>query len=541
MKIRKCLVGLFCGLALAGCGDGGNEFVATPSSPPGTVSFRTIDGNGNSPLDGGRAGSLFLRHSPVAYADGISAPAGGARQSARVVSNLVASQTNNMPDSGNRTDFLWVWGQFIDHDISLTLVGDEPFPVSVPTGDLFFDPFNTGVQELLFDRSDAASGTGTGVDNPRGFQNMLTAFLDGSVVYGSDQVRADALRTFSDGYLKTSEGDFPPYNTGDLPVDTVGPQEPTSVFLCGDVRANENVGLLSLHTLFVREHNLWATRLAVENPDWTDEQLYQMARKIVGAEIQVITYNFFLPAILGEDALPPYQGYDSGIDPGIDLMFSTAAYRIGHTMVGPSLSRLDANGQTIPEGNLALRDGFFRPERLVTEGGPNPIFRGLANSRMQSVDTRVIDDLRNFLFGPPGSGGLDLLSLNIQRGRDHGLADYNTVREAYGLNRVTQFSDITSDPTQQIALATAFPNVNDIDPWVGFLSEDHLPGSVTGPTLRAILVDQFTRLRDGDKYFYLNDPALNGYRSYLEQLTLSQIILENTGVQLQDNVFFLEP
>lgn len=553
--MKKCLVGFGIVFALSGCGnDAVGGVVTTPATqtvaassmdsstnPPPSVPLitsRTADGTGNSPNDQGSTGSLFLRTSPVAFADGIGTPAGGTRPSARQVSNLIATQNADMPDAGNRTDFLWVWGQFIDHDLALTLVGNEVFDVQVPTNDPFFDPTGTGTQVIFFDRSEPAPGTGTGVANPRGFRNMITAFIDGSMVYGSDQVRADALRTFSNGMLATSEGDFPPLNTANLPVDLIPPQDPTSMFLCGDVRASENVALLSLHTVFVREHNYWARRFAKQYPEMTDEQLYQMARKIVGAEIQVITYSSFLPAILGPDPLPPYQGYDDTVDPGIDLVFSTAGYRLGHTMVSPTFLRLDANGQTIPQGNLELREGFFRGDLLVSEGGLDPVLRGLAVDRMQTVDTRIIDDLRNFLFGPPGSGGMDLLSLNLQRGRDHGLADYNSIREAYGLNPVSFFSDITSDVVLQTALATAYPNVNEIDPWIGFLAEDHLPGSITGPTLRAILVDQFSRLRDGDRFFYLNDPTLVEYLPYFEQLTLSQIIARNTGARLQDDVFF---
>ncbi len=71
----------------------------------------------------------------------------------------------------------------------------------------------------------------------------ITAFLDGSVVYGSDQERADSLRTFSGGLLQTSEGDLLPFNVDGL-ENAGGTFE--SLFLAGDVRANENVALTSI-------------------------------------------------------------------------------------------------------------------------------------------------------------------------------------------------------------------------------------------------------------------------------------------------------
>src|SRR5207237_1083506 len=166
-------------------------------------------------------------------------------------------------------------------------------------------------------RSTYDPATGTVPGNPRQQTNALTAWVDGSVVYGSDPARAAALRTYVGGRLKTSAGDLLPFNTDGLPNANDAHLFPDDqLFLAGDVRANENVELTSLQTLFVREHNRLAAGLAARNPDFGDEQLYQRAREMVGAEIQEITYNEFLPALLGNGALPPYTGYNPLVNPG---------------------------------------------------------------------------------------------------------------------------------------------------------------------------------------------------------------------------------
>lgn len=170
--------------------------------------------------------------------------------------------------------------------------------------------------------------------------------------------------------------------------------------------------------------------------------------------MQVITYNEFLPALLGPNALPPYWHYDWNASPAIFNEFSTAVYRFGHSALSPTLLRLDAALNTIPEGNLPLRDAFFRPDRLVNEGGIEPILRGLASQACSGIDTELVDDVRDFLFGPPGAGGFDLASLNIQRGRDHGLPSYNQTRAALGLATNATFSEVSSDPGVQGRLAS---------------------------------------------------------------------------------------
>src|SRR5262249_7072452 len=201
-------------------------------------------------------------------------------------------------------------------------------------------------------------------------------------------------------------------------------------------------------------------------------------------------------------------------------------------------------GQPVRD-SIPLAQAFFNPE-IIQETGLDPVLKYLASDNAQEIDTQLVDSVRNFLFGPPGAGGFDLAALNIQRGRDHGLADYNSLREAYGLPRVHSYADISSNPDVQARLLAAYgqsdgqDNVDAIDPWLGGLAEDHVPGSSTGPLIRAVLVDQFRRLRDGDRFFYLNNFS-SGELSALTHTRLSDVIKRNTQISnVQDNVFFFK-
>ncbi|MCG8460020.1 MAG: hypothetical protein MI919_27375 [Holophagales bacterium] len=503
---------------------------------------RTIDGSGNNRRNPaiGQAGRPLIRLLSADYGDGVSQPAGAGRPSARQVSNLVCDQEHDRPNALSVTDYLWQWGQFLDHDIDLTDGADpvEPFDIAVPAGDPWFDPSGSGEVTIPLNRSIYDPDSGTTVENPRQQLNEITAWIDASNVYGSDEERARALRTLDgSGRLKTSEGDLLPFNEEGLP-NAGGPSP--SLFLAGDVRANEQLGLTAMHTLFVREHNRLAGRIAERDPDLDGDAVSERARAQVGAPMQVITYREFLPALLGPDALAPYRGYRPEVDASIANLFSTAAYRFGHSTLSTTILRLDAQGAEIAAGHLPLRDAFFAPQRLASEGGIDPILRGLAAQTCQAVDAFVVDDLRNFLFGPPGAGGFDLAALNIQRGRDHGLPSYQRARQAFGMPEALTFGDITSDPELQERLRTAYGDVGAVDLWVGGLAEDPRPGAMVGELLFRILKEQFEALRDGDRFWYRR--AFDGERlRRLERTRLADIIRRNTEIadELQNDVFHL--
>jgi len=413
----------------------------------------------------------------------------------------------------------------------------ETFDIAVPLGDPQFDPLSTGTETLEFRRAGFDPTTGDALGNPRLHPNIVSAFLDASVVYGSDGMRASALRRMDGtGKLKTSPGDLLPINNGatfaggPLEIENDSQRDPSELFAAGDVRANDNVALTALQTLFVREHNRKAEELASADPSFTGEDLFQQARRWVKALLQHITYNEYLPILLGPTAIPSYTGYDQNIDPSISGLFSGAAFRVGHSMSPGELLRLEEDGSPTPGGPVTLGESFFNPDLLLTDG-LEPYLRGMSRQTIEQVDTKIVDELRSFLFGPPGAGGLDLIAINVQRGRDLGLPSYNQARRDVGLATVADFADITSDVRLQQTLAETYAGVDDVDLIVGGLAEDHVAGAMVGELFQTILADQFQRLRDGDRFWFENGRLEQTDLDAIRATTLADVILRNTTIQ----------
>lgn len=516
--------------------------------------IRTYDGSDNNLRhpEWGATHTMLPRIAAPNYADGVNAP----REVdflPRAISNLVMDQPTQMrlhDTINNLNDYLWVFGQFIDHEVILTENSQEVFCSDVPTGDPFFDPFNTGEREMCINRSLVLEGTGEAEGNPREHFNGITAWIDGSAVYGSDEESANWLRSFENGKMKVSEGDLMPWNTidGELasPVDPDAPHvgddtgRNDKLMVAGDVRANENIMLASIHNIFVREHNRLCDELKEEHPEWDDEQLYQYARKMVGGFIQNITFNEWLP-VTGI-TLPAYSGYNPNLDPSITNEFSTFAFRIGHTLVNARVMRLDPEtGDVAPGGHLDLRNAFFNPRQMAADGLCMYI-KGATKQRMQTFDRMVISDLRNFLFGPPGSGGMDLATTNIMRARERGIPDLNTIRENLGLPRYSSFTEINSESVTQEKLLEMYENVDVIDPWVGILAEEAVEGGVFGETTVEILLRQFQALRDGDRFYFQIDPVLTlEDKREILNTKLADVLMRNSCMDnMLQNVMFYD-
>eukprot|EP01090_Pellita_catalonica_P006785 TRINITY_DN1713_c0_g1_i5.p2 TRINITY_DN1713_c0_g1~~TRINITY_DN1713_c0_g1_i5.p2 ORF type:complete len:215 (+),score=33.72 TRINITY_DN1713_c0_g1_i5:392-1036(+) len=200
----------------------------------------------------------------------------------------------------------------------------------------------------------------------------------------------------------------------------------TSLFAVGDRRGNENMILLALHVLFLREHNRICDTLTGD-----DETKYQTARQLVTAYIQAITFQEYLPTLFNGN-LKPYVGYDATVNTGIDFFFSGASFRYGHSEVRNDILRLNDQWKTHALGNMNLHQSYFFPPTLI-ETGIEAVLRGAVRAQQQEVDVFVVDAMRNNLFGfhtdvTRPQHAHDLVAINIQRGRDHGIPGYNELR-----------------------------------------------------------------------------------------------------------------
>lgn len=418
-------------------------------------------------------------------------------------------------------------------------IESEEFPIEVPDSEYYF----TNNETLEFKRSEIILKAEHNF-GPADYINQHSAFLDLGQVYGADYFRANALRSYSGGKLKMSPGSLLPKNklTGE---DGLGakvsnaPDGKEEFYVGGDIRANEQVTLLVMHVLWAREHNRVCDELKELYPDDDDQLLFSTARTIVISAWQSIIYTEWLPLLLGPNAVPKdaYR-YDESIDPSIMAFFSTVAFRFGHSLVNSVLWRM-GSGPNPSVTSVPLREVFFKPQ-LLEQWGVEPFIRGACHHLARDIDPKVNDELRNFLFAEEeNSPHMDLVSLNIQRARDMGLPKYNDAREAYGLPRYTEFSQISSDEAIWGPIAEVYEgNIDDVDAFVGGLAEDKYLDSLLGELFFTAIKDQFTRVRDGDRFFY---PSIQWGEDILQQyphlrsvvndeIKLADIIVRNSEI-----------
>ncbi|XP_005099074.2 chorion peroxidase [Aplysia californica] len=539
--------------------------------------YRTIDGTCNNWRNQGAARTQARRLLPPAYDDVNQKPrqtavSGKPLPSARAVSIAAHPPT---PKELGLTNMIMQWGQFIDHDVTAFPVATELdstikccgsnssipqlckdencFPILLPAND---GDFRGTCMEFV--RSVAARDPQGNILNPRQQINSVTSFIDGSQIYGSSEELLKKLRRPNSSRLKTKKtklGLFLPEATDEAEGCILRENSNDYCFLAGDSRVNEHPALASMHTLWVREHNRIARKLAKLRPQDSTEEIFQLTRKIVGALLQKITYNDWLPIIIGRVATLAELVSKTGrstpnlaLDPSITNSFSTATFRFGHSMVPAEM--------LIGERTVYLRDLFNRPAEVLDN--LDDVLAGLAGvsrihglvgyrSRLvEDVDKEVAEDLTKFLFQPPNAprgSGFDLVSLNIQRGRDHGIPPYTKFREICNYPPLTGFNDKALGPHGS-KLATIYESVDDIDLFTGLLYEPHIQGGIVGATLNCLIVHQFTYLKTGDRFFFDTSEKECGFTDdqleNIRETTLASIMCENLEMpQLPVNVFRL--
>jgi len=383
--------------------------------------------------------------------------------------------------------------------------------------------------------------------------NLQTPFLDGSHIYGVSPSQLEALRDKSRGkglllvQARRANKDLLPQTKAERPSDCLDFTQATKCFHAVDDRVNQNPSLMSMQTLFVREHNRIATILSQLNPSWQDEIVFEETRRVIIAMIQHITYNEFLPILLGPKnmqifQLSPQVGFDfftkynASVDPRVANEYAAAAGRFGHSMVRSEYSRVNSNFTSAGSQSFMLRNSYFRANGLYDEcqGGLESIVRGMLKDPIMKVDRHFSSDLSQHLFEVRDKFGrpfhFDLVSINILRGRDHGIPSYTKHREFCGLPPIKSWSDmkrfISGDVVDTFRQFYKF--VEDVDLFVAMMTENKEEGSLLGPTLNCVLGLQFQHLKFGDRFWYeTSDFPANftpGQLSEIRKITLAKFL-----------------
>ncbi|XP_015365016.1 PREDICTED: uncharacterized protein LOC107162575 [Diuraphis noxia] len=516
--------------------------------------------------------STFNRLMTPRFSDKLSAPKASASGQplpmARVVSRTIHPDEGLHEHAG--TVMLVAWGQFMDHDLTLTATPLDPvnrnepeeccgrpdhlknkycYEIKIPEDDNFYRNHNVRCQDFVRAFPGVKPDCRLG---PRSPFNLLTPVIDGNTIYGVDETFSRYLRSGYTGQLRMNPA-FSNLGLKELlPMKLNIPDEgcirsnsSQYCFESGEIRVNEQLVLTCIHTLMAREHNRVAKELSQINPHWNDEMLYQEAKRITVAEIQHITYNEFLPILLGKDVMDKHSltnrkkgywnGYDSNANPNILASFSAAAFRFGHSLLPNVIERWSKAHGFIASKKLS--DLIRRPFDLYRAGAIDEYLMGLMNQVAQAMDDSITQEVTNNLIKKPGKGfGFDLVSFNIQRGRDFGLPGYMEFRRHCGLTVANRFEEMAGFmPNSTIQrYQTIYSSPFDIDLWSGGVSEKPAQGSVVGPTFGCIIASQFSLLKKGDRFWYeLPDQPSSFSPDQLQEIRnvrLARLVCDNTDI-----------
>ncbi|CAH0562068.1 unnamed protein product [Brassicogethes aeneus] len=506
----------------------------------------------------------LLRRTPNSYKDGVYEPNDDDLPNPFEVSDAILADNEWRPSTTGRNAFLVYFGQHVVEEIldaQRPACPPEYFNIKIPENHKKYP--HRKVKPFLRTRYDQK--TGFSPNNPRQQLNEITPYIDGGLFYGITKQWSDQLRTYANGTLdqngklaSSHNGLFPEYNNQSLPM--ANPPPPTNhdiyvkqhetdsvkrFFKLGNPRGNENPFLLSMGIIWFRWHNHLAGHFRKKHQDWSSEKIFNEARKwTIATQQKIIVYDW-LPEFVGKN-LTTYK-YDPSVDPQIDQVFQSAAFRFGHTLVTPGVYLRDyvdkGCGKNFKGWNKSVVrtcNSFWRPNDPILardEQGDflnvDRLIMGMTVQLCEKEDSHVVEDLRGNVFGPLEFPRRDLMALNIQRGRDHGLPGYSACRRAFGLG-VNKFELKIHN-----MLLTLYGNDNlyeKIDAWVGGILETTDKGP--GEFFSTVIVDQFNRIRNGDRFWFENYEMNKLFKKeevdLIRNIKIRDIILAVTNITKND-------
>ncbi|KAH3832975.1 hypothetical protein DPMN_106271 [Dreissena polymorpha] len=552
----------FCNLKVDCSGASNRNFV-------GGKEYRTQSGQCNN-LDNYKWGMAGVQHKRLfenAYDDGKWNPR---RKSVtgtnnemvllpgtRNISNAVHATDSDKPlNKESLSDAFFYFMQFISHDVTKTPEGDHgpnddccdstkriksPFclAVNVEETDDFFsvigDCFDVHRSITVLD-CNVTSGF-------RNQINAITAYIDGSMLYGSSEAELNELRSFIVGFLKNSTANLMPKDEGTGDMECDNDKDPDFCFLAGDIRANVHPGLTTFHTVFMREHNRVAAYLGELNAAWNDDRIFQETRRIVAAELQHITFNEMLPKVLDSSYMSKYglsasYSYNKSVDASVIQEFNFG-YRF-HNLMPAVLHLAELVGSSVKNmATLEQENVVEHPGLLVKDNyrGVDQVLLGIVANGCPFINGLMNDASRNFLFiEENGTDSYDLASVNIERGRDWGTPAYYLYRQLCGGVTISAWTDLASTHSADVIadLQIVYASPKDVDLWTGLVTETAVGTSIAGPTMSCLIATQFANLRNGDRFWYETSIAdlkfTTDQLSELKKVTLARVLCDNLDV-----------
>ncbi|CAG9809434.1 unnamed protein product [Chironomus riparius] len=556
------------------------DSVSRPIKCPGTSKYRQISGRCNNLQNPyfGAANTRLIRFMKHRYADGVSAPpksvTGADLPSARLISLEVFNDTDIPNDKYSQAFMQFV--QLVAHDISNVLkvrkqrgcCRSDGQLVSNPDSSCFYipvpenDEIHKGMKCLDFMRSTTDDDMKCG-NNPKGPVeqiNSATASMDLSHVYGVNREQLSRQRLFRNGQLamETRSNSTWPLHEPNTRSVCFSRNSRETCYMSGDSRINMVPTLSILQILFVREHNRIALELLKINPQWSDEILFQEARRINIAQFQNIAYYGWFYSIVGEENMKSlgffYQptgseyanDYDETVNPSIYNEFSGGVFRLLHTTIDGHLRKVSESGSF--EGIIRMSDFYHRPRIIEENGNYDSLMRGLLSQPAEFYDNSYDPEIRSYLFKFQREYGSDLKALDIQRGRDHGLASYNDLRSFCDLPRATKWEDLADhiELADIENLKKVYAHVDDVELNVGSSLEKPFGSGITiGITYVCLLKIQVSAFRTADRYWFeTSNPTVRFTPNQLAEIrksSFSRIVCDNTQsiFSVPKNPFFV--